>query len=460
MTRRWFNRNPHIGLTGVFLAVVFAAAACSGTASDTPATPISAAPTGTSPQPAATLLPNATATASPSTVVPAEPAPTSTSRPANAAVPTGAPPLPTAVPVKVGDAPELEDTGNWINSEPFTLDEQRERGNVVLIDFWTYTCVNCIRTLPFLREWHSKYADRGLVILGVHTPEFEFEEILENVQDAVAEFELEYAVVQDNDFGTWNAFSNRFWPAKYLIDVQGDIRYEHFGEGGYDETEAQIRALLVEAGHEISGISAGTDPGPQVDSSIDRSSGANGPTRELYAGYKRNIGALQSQNTPYVHHVEYYDALDADTRYSDPGDHDNHFLYLEGLWRNEAENLLHARETSEYDDYIALKFYGTSVNAMMAPANGTPLRVKVTIDGGPVGADQAGANIVHDADGSSFVEVDSSRMYFVVNQDRFSGGELTLSSNSAEFALFAFTFGAYEGGEPDVSPNGSADDGY
>ncbi|MDP6421606.1 MAG: redoxin domain-containing protein [SAR202 cluster bacterium] len=455
MTRRWFSRNPSYWLTGVFLAIVFAAAACSGTVSDNSTEPVSEASAGTSPQPAATLLPpQIAASASPTTVATAEPEPTST------AAPTGAPPLPTAAPVKTGDAPELEDTGNWINSEPFTLAEQRERGDVVLIDFWTYTCVNCIRTLPFLREWHSKYADRGLVILGVHTPEFEFEKILENVQDAVAEFDLEYAVVQDNDFGTWNAFSNRFWPAKYLIDVQGDIRYEHFGEGGYDETESQIRELLVEAGHDISGIPAGTDPGPQVDSSVDRSSAVTSPTRELYAGYKRNIGALRSQNTPpYVHHVEYFEEFDVDTQYSDPGEHDNHFMYLEGLWRNEAENLLHARETSEYDDYIAVKFYGASVNAVMAPIKGTPLRVKVTVDGGPVGLDQAGADIVHDPDGSSFVEVDSSRMYFIISQERFSSGELQLSSNSPEFALFAFTFGAYEGGEPDVSSNGSADDG-
>ena len=159
-------------------------------------------------------------------------------------------------------APELTDTGRWINSEPFTLSEQMENGKVVLVDFWTYTCINCIRTQPYLRDWHDKYADKGLVILGVHTPEFEFEKVFENVVDAVQRFGLKYPVVQDNEFGTWHAFRNRYWPAKYLVDVNRTIRYSHFGEGAYDETEEAIRALLVEAGHDIQRIPLGTKPAP------------------------------------------------------------------------------------------------------------------------------------------------------------------------------------------------------
>ena len=186
-----------------------------------------------------------------------------------AATTTKAAPAPTQAPPKTGRksddplAPELRDTGAWINSDPFTVENQR--GKVVLIDFWTYTCINCIRTLPYLKSWHDRYAEEGLVILGVHTPEFEFEKVLTNVQDAVAEFEIEYAVVQDNDFGTWRAYRNRFWPAKYLIDKDGYIRYTHFGEGAYEETEEKIRELLAERGSDLSGISSQVEPAPALD---------------------------------------------------------------------------------------------------------------------------------------------------------------------------------------------------
>ncbi|MDA1035361.1 MAG: redoxin domain-containing protein, partial [Chloroflexi bacterium] len=127
-------------------------------------------------------------------------------------------------------APEFAGISHWINSEPLRMEELR--GKVVLIDFWTYTCVNCIRTMPFLRDWQAKYADLGLVIVGVHTPEFEFEKITDNVRAATNEFGLDYPVAQDNEFGTWRVFGNQFWPAKYLIDANGVVRYTHFGEGG------------------------------------------------------------------------------------------------------------------------------------------------------------------------------------------------------------------------------------
>ena len=233
-------------------------------------------------------------------------------------------------------APEFRSITSWINSEAFTIESQR--GKVVLIDFWTYTCVNCIRTLPYIKEWHEKYADSGLVIVGVHTPEFDFEKDRENVHDAVAEFEIKYAVAQDNDFGTWRNFENRYWPAKYLIDKDGYIRYEHFGEGAYDETEEMIRHLLEETGADLSQISAVTAPAPRHDSGALVADSTGGLTRELYAGYERNYGALQTRTSPpYILHPEYYQAPDAEVLYSDTGDHQNQFLYLHGLWRNEAE---------------------------------------------------------------------------------------------------------------------------
>ena len=139
---------------------------------------------------------------------------------------------------------EFAGLASWINSEPLTLEGLR--GNVVLVDFWTYSCINCIRTLPYVKDWHAKYADDGLVIIGVHTPEFSFEKVRENVIEAAARFGLDYPIAQDNDFVTWRAFDNHYWPTKYLIDRDGAIRYTHIGEGAYEETERMIQQLLAE----------------------------------------------------------------------------------------------------------------------------------------------------------------------------------------------------------------------
>ena len=146
----------------------------------------------------------------------------------------------------LGEAPDFAGDGRWFNSRPLEL--QGLRGRVVLIDFWTYTCINCLRTLPHLRAWDARYRARGLTIVGVHTPEFAFERNAGNVQDAIARSQLRYPVVQDNDYATWNAWGNQYWPAKYLIDAKGRVRFVHFGEGEYDQTEAAIRTLLAEAG--------------------------------------------------------------------------------------------------------------------------------------------------------------------------------------------------------------------
>lgn len=141
------------------------------------------------------------------------------------------------------EAPELVGLENWTNSEPINSMEEL-KGKVVLVDFWTYSCINCIRTLPYLQSWHEKYEDDGLVILAIHAPEFQFEQKIENVREAVEDFGLTYPVVQDNNFETWNAYNNRYWPAKYLIDKEGIVRYRHFGEGAYEETEQVIVDLL------------------------------------------------------------------------------------------------------------------------------------------------------------------------------------------------------------------------
>ncbi len=421
------RRGRYLASLGFMLLLSVGLAACSSGASQSSA------------QPSPTQPPTSSAINTPATEATSIPLPTPTEAPVE--ISSG----------RTGDeelAPEITGIASWINSEPFTLESQR--GNVVLVDFWTYTCVNCIRTMPFLRSWHEKYADQGLVILGVHTPEFEFEKNRENVIDAAKEFGLEYPIVQDNDFGTWQAFNNRFWPAKYLIDKDGYIRYTHFGEGDYEETEQWIRDMLTEAGADLSAISGDTEPEPEVDSKARAASDPSmSLTRELYAGYERNYGALITRSAPpYILQREYFDQQDVEILYSDLEAHQNHFLYLEGLWLNTSESLVHARETEDYEDYIAVSFYATSVNAVMSPVNSEPFDVRLTIDGQPITPEQAGVDVMFDDDNNSYVMVDESRMYNLINLSGFSGHELVLSSNSSEFSLFAFTFGAYMDGEP------------
>ncbi|MBB1628966.1 thioredoxin family protein [Achromobacter sp. UMC71] len=141
-------------------------------------------------------------------------------------------------------APEFTGIQTWLNSEPLTLAGQR--GKVVLVDFWTYTCINCINTLPYVKQWHQQYKDKGLVVVGVHTPEFPFERSTRNVEDAIKRFGIGYPVAQDNQYKTWDAYRNQYWPAFYLIDKQGNVVYRHFGEGNYAQTEAEIQRLLAQ----------------------------------------------------------------------------------------------------------------------------------------------------------------------------------------------------------------------
>jgi thiol-disulfide isomerase/thioredoxin len=182
---------------------------------------------------------------------------------------------------RLGAAPDFTDTQRWFNTpggRPLSIHELTSQDKVVLLDFWTYTCINCLRTLPYLRAWDSTYRDDGLVIVGVHAPEFAFEKDAGNVEEAIADDEIRYPVVQDNDLGTWTAYGNRYWPAKYLIGSDGQVRYVHFGEGAYETTEAAIRSLLAESGDAKLGAGASAsaetaDPGVR--------------TPETYLGYER-----------------------------------------------------------------------------------------------------------------------------------------------------------------------------
>ena len=352
----------------------------------------------------------------------------------------------------LGDtAPEFKGISEWLNSGELKMEELR--GEVVLIDFWTYTCVNCIRTMPYLREWNEKYADRGLTMVGVHTPEFDFEKITDNVAAANEELGVVWSVAQDNDFGTWRSYNNRFWPAKYLIDADGVVRYTHFGEGAYDETEHHIRALLEEAGNDVSDIAAGADAGPMYDRRAIGTSQENQQTREIYGGWERN--SFQ----PYIAHAQYYEGGPLATQlYRDPAEHFNHALFLHGSWRTDLEAISHGRETEDYEDYIALRFFARTVNIVLDLEEGVePFEVEVTIaeslppdaESGaelayrPLTADEAGEHIVIEG-GRSYFVVDEPDLYNVISLPEFGDAELKFSSNSPHFALFALTFGSYD----------------
>lgn len=260
---------------------------------------------------------------------------------------------------KISPAPELSGLGPWHNSEPFTLESLR--GKVVLVDFWTYSCINCIRTLPYLRQYWEQYQDSPFVLLGVHTPEFVFEQSERNVADAIRRNELTYPIAQDNDYETWRAFSNRYWPAKYLIDAEGVIRYTHFGEGEYEETDLAIQALLAEIGVE-----------PEVND-VEEAAGANRPrTPETYLG-SRSWESLQNGPDVPTGDIVTYEA---------PQEIGTHMYALEGDWQlvEDERQVLRGAEGA-----IRMRFIGSEINLVMGMEEGAePASVEVLVDGASV----------------------------------------------------------------------------
>ena len=248
----------------------------------------------------------------------------------------------------LGPAPDFTGVTHWLNSGPLTL--RQLRGKVVLIDFWTYTCINCLRTLPYVRAWDERYRDRGLVIVGVHTPEFGFEKGTANVRDSIARNHLRYPVAQDNDYGTWNAWGNQYWPAKYLVDTSGRVRYAHFGEGDYDKTEAAIRSLLPDRDLGArAGRQAGEVPGDA--------------TPETYLGVAR----AERWNPPLVPGTRDYPGATHALRTDQ--------FALGGRWRltDEAAEAVH-------DGTLQAHVRGKSVYLVLG-SRGGPRRVTVVVDG-------------------------------------------------------------------------------
>ena len=326
-----------------------------------------------------------------------------------------------------GRAPEFPKGVTWLNSLPQTL--KQLRGKVVLVDFWEYTCVNCIRTLPYVKEWDRRYRDKGLVIIGVHTPEFAFAKQVNNVRKAVADFALTYPIAVDSGYKIWNAYNNRYWPAKYLIDKNGVIRYSHFGEGNYGNTEAQIQALLKEINPRVALPAVLEALRPE-----DNDGAVCYPvTPELYAGSLR--GELGSRPTG-----------SGGTLYEAPGEHEDGMIYPHGAWVQGPESLVHTRQTAAPQDYIALKYHALGANVVLKPERGKPIRLEVEQDGKPVARADRGEDIRYDSAGRSYVLVDQPRMYRLAKNAKFGTRELKLLATDEGLGLYSFTFTSCEAG--------------
>lgn len=318
-------------------------------------------------------------------------------------------------------APEFGRT--WINSHELTL--AGLRGRVALLDFWDYTCVNCLRTLPYLIEWDKRYRDAGLTIVGVHAPEFYFARSVECVRAGVERFGIRYPVVLDNDFHIWRTFANQYWPAKYLIDAEGYLRYMSFGEGAYQETEEAIQTLLREK-----------NPGVPLPVPLASLRETDQPgarcyrvTPELYLGYQRgriaNPGGFQRDQ---VAGYQLPEQLEPDT------------FYASGHWRARVEYMESAPEASRESARIALVYAAKEVNLVMSPNGQAEYQLLLTQDGLPVARADAGEDVIYDEQERSLVRVDAPRMYSLVRNAEFGSHRLELSTDAPGLGVYAFTF--------------------
>jgi thiol-disulfide isomerase/thioredoxin len=307
-----------------------------------------------------------------------------------------------------GPAPALDAKG-WLNSPPLT--QASLKGKVVLYDFWTYSCINCIRTLPYVRAWYDRYRANGLVVIGVHSPEFDFEKVHSNVEHAVKHLDVTWPVAFDDDMTIWNAFGNQYWPADYIADRNGDLRYSHFGEGDYDNTENVIRTLLGVAASSPradKGVKAETSSGKEVnpETYLDASHGDLG----VPAGTETfpPVGTLEAPE-----------------------------VALAGKWDIENDKIVAGAAGAQ----IILAEDAQTVNLVLSNANGIPMRAIVTLDGRPVPIDKRGANVSVDANGRTIVNVTSPDMYRLVATSADENHRLVVVAESPGLEAYDFTFG-------------------
>jgi thiol-disulfide isomerase/thioredoxin len=317
-----------------------------------------------------------------------------------------------------GHLPGFDGATGWLNSQPLTTAELR--GKVVLVDFWTYTCINWLRTLGYVRAWHDKYADHGLVLVGVHTPEFPFEQDVENVREAAKDMAVEYPVALDSDYAVWRAFSNRYWPAVYIADVQGRIRHHQFGEGGYEECERVIQQLLREAGREGIGEDLVSVAGDGFEAQADWT---NLGSPETYLGYE------QGQNFASPGGAEF----DEPRTYVAPDSLKLNHWALSGDWTIERG----ASVLNRADGRIAFRFHARDVHLVMRSQAGTSVPFRALVDGEPPG-DAHGLDVDEQGHGTLV----QPRLYQLIRErgsvtDRTF--EITFLAPGVE--AYAFTFG-------------------
>jgi thiol-disulfide isomerase/thioredoxin len=317
-----------------------------------------------------------------------------------------------------GRLPAFDGATGWLNSPPLTPADLR--GKVVLVNFWTYTCINWLRQLPYVRAWAQKYRSQGLVVLGVHTPEFAFEHDADNVRRAVKDSRIEYPVATDNDYEVWRAFDNYFWPALYFADAQGRIRHHHFGEGEYQQSEMVLQQLLAEAGSDVDRALVAPDP-RGIEAAADW---ASLRTPETYTGYERVVGfASPGGMRPDRAHV-----------YGTPERLRLNQWALSGRWTAKAQSI----RTDAGDDRIAYRFQARDVHVVMGPATpGTSLRYQVLLDGQPLGSAHGG-----DVDDQGQGSVVDQRLHQLIRQP----GPVTERTFEIVFLdpgvqVYAFTFG-------------------
>ncbi|TPG75925.1 cytochrome c biogenesis protein DipZ [Pseudomonas mandelii] len=318
-----------------------------------------------------------------------------------------------------GNLPPLDGAVQWLNSPPLTA--QALKGKVVLVDFWTYSCINCLRSLPYVKAWAEKYRDQGLVVIGVHAPEFAFERDVGNVTKAMKDLGINYPVAIDNDFKVWRAFNNQYWPAHYFADAQGRIRYHHFGEGEYAESERVIQQLLREAGAAkvADGLINASAEGVQLAPDMNE---VQSP--ETYVGYQRAEHFVPETSL----------VPDKVSAYGAPSQLALNDWSLDGQWSVGPERATSSAPASR----IVYRFHARDLHLVLGPgADGKPVRFKVLVDG-KVPGDAHGTNVAPDGSGS----VTEQRLYQLVRQ---SGG-VTDRTFSIEFldpgvSAYAFTFG-------------------
>ncbi|MGY1643412.1 thioredoxin family protein [Geodermatophilus sp. SYSU D00703] len=318
-----------------------------------------------------------------------------------------------------GRMPSLDGATGWLNSPPLTTEGLR--GRVVAVDFWTYTCINWLRTVPYVRAWAEAYRDAGLVVLGVHTPEFGFEHDVDNVRRAVEDRRITYPVALDSDYAIWTAFANMYWPALYVVDAQGHIRFTHFGEGAYEESEEVIRRLLDEAGAgdalplpvsvEGSGIEAAAD-------------WADLGSAETYLGAERTDAFASPERA----------VPGASRRYTTPARLAAGAWALAGRWTVQPD----AVRLDEAGGRLAARFTARDLHLVMAPPPaGTPVRFTVRLDGAPPGADH-GDDVDDDGTGTAT----EPRLYQLVRRrGPVTGRTFEITFSDPGVRAFAFTFG-------------------